>query len=154
VASRLRYLHSKQPLRAASQWRKFQFTAPTETSVDNVDPSAIQILLDDVERLKAMITAINGANALEGNELDPVRAAGLAGGEKLDSAEWSRLSVQRQHELQEQLILTREALLTMARRASRDSAAEAMEGAVSGRSVIWLAIFGFIFAATLLSLIR
>jgi len=125
--------------------------------VDTVDPGAIQILLEDIERLKAMITAFTGVkpSGLESDEFDRARAAVLDGSERFDSTQWSRLSVQRQRELQEQLVLAREALLDLALRAGSDGmTAIAAESPVSARSVIWLAIFGFIFAATLLSLVR
>lgn len=79
----------------------------------------------------------------------------LSGSEKFDSERWSRLSGERQRELQEQLILAREALLDLARRAGPEGTGGVAETTtLSARSVIWLAIFGFIFAATLLSLIR
>lgn len=124
--------------------------------MDNVDPSAIQTLLDDIERLKTMITAFTGSqpSGLEEGQFDQARAAVLAGSEKFDSAQWSRLSVQRQRELQEQLIMTREALLDLARRVGRDETDNVSDGSVSAKSIVWLAIFSLIFAATLLSLIR
>lgn len=122
--------------------------------VENVDPGAIQTLLDDIERLKAMITALTGPSGLKNGQFDQARATVLASSEKFDSDRWSRLSGQRQRELQEQLIRAREALLDLARRAGSDGAGQVVETALSARSVVWLAIFGFIFAATLLSLIR
>lgn len=123
--------------------------------MENVDPGAIQTLLDDIERLRAMIT-LTGSRpyGLDGGQFDRARAAVLSGSEKFDSERWSRLSGQRQRELQEQLITTREALLDLARRARSDGAAGVAETTLSARSMIWLAICGFIFAATLLSLIR
>ncbi|HEU4771153.1 MAG TPA: hypothetical protein VFS68_03255 [Candidatus Udaeobacter sp.] len=124
--------------------------------MENIDPDAIQTLLDDIERLKAMTTAFAGSrtSSLEDGQFDQARAAVLAGSEKFDNERWSRLSGQRQRELQEQLILAREALLDLARRAGSHSTGGAAETTLSARSVIWLAICGFIFAATLLSLIR
>ncbi len=123
--------------------------------MENVDPGAIQTLLDDIERLRAMITLTGSRpHRLDGGQFDLARAAVLAGSEKFDSERWSRLSGQRQRELQEQLITTREALLDLARRARSDGAAGVAETTLSARSMIWLAICGFIFAATLLSLIR
>lgn len=124
--------------------------------VENIDPGSIQTLLDDIDRLKAMITAFTGSgpSGLDDGQFDQARTAVLAGSEKFDSDRWSRLSGLRQRELQEQLILAREALLDLARRARSDGTSGVAETTLSARSVIWLAIFGFIFAATLLSLIR
>ena len=124
--------------------------------VENVDPGAIQTLLEDVERLKTMITAFTGSrpSELADGQFDQARAAVLAGSEKFDSERWSRLSGQRQRELQEQLLQAREVLLDLAHRARSDGTSGVVETTLSARSVIWLAICGFIFAATLLSLIR
>jgi hypothetical protein len=124
--------------------------------VENIDPGAIQTLLDDIEGTKTMVTALTGSRpqGLDGGQFDQARAAVLAGSEKFDSDRWSRLSGQCQRELQEQLILAREALLDLARRARSDGTAGVAETTLSVRSVIWLAICGFIFAATLLALIR
>ena len=124
----------------------------SKSYVENVDPSAIQTLLDDIERLKAMIGAFTGAKP--SGPFDQARAAVLACSEKFDNEHWSRLSGQHQRELQEQLIMAREALLDLARRAASDKTGGVAETTLSARSVIWLAICGFIFAATLLSLIR
>jgi len=124
--------------------------------VQNIDPGSIQTLLDDLERLKAMTGAFTGdrSSGLDGGEFDQARAAVLAESENFDSERWSRLSGRRQRELQQQLIMARGALLDLAHRARFDGTTGVTETTPSARSVIWLAIFGFIFAATLLSLIR
>ena len=50
--------------------------------------------------------------------------------------------------------MVRDTLLDVARREGRDEPSGISDGSASTKSIIWLAIFGFIFAATLLSLIR
>lgn len=122
----------------------------------NVDPSVIRTLLDDIERLRKTIIGFTGSRSsrLEDSKLDKVRAAVLSGAAQFDSVQWCRLSEQRQKDLQEQLIMVRDTLLDVARREGRDEPSGIPDGLASTKSIIWLAIFGFVFAATLLSLIR
>jgi len=145
-----------------SDRREFDSTAREKdhNNVANVDPSVIRTLLDDIERLRKTIIGFTGSRSsrLE-DKLDKVRAAVLGGAAQFDSVQWCRLSEQRQKELQEQLImvrdtLLRDTLLDVARRESRDEPSGIPDGLASTKSIIWLAIFGFVFAATLLSLIR
>jgi hypothetical protein len=142
--------------------REFDSTAREKdhNNVANVDPSVIRTLLDDIERLRKTISGFTGSRSsrLE-DKLDKVRAAVLGGAAQFDSVQWCRLSEQRQKELQEQLImvrdtLLRDTLLDVARREGRDEPSGIPDGLASTKSIIWLAIFGFVFAATLLSLIR
>jgi hypothetical protein len=125
-------------------------------NVANVDPSVIQTLLDDIERLRETIIGFTGSRSsrLEDSKLDKVRAAVLGGAAQFDSVQWCRLSEHRQKDLQEQLIMVRDTLLDVARREDRDEPSGIPDGSASTKSIIWLAIFGFVFAATLLSLIR
>jgi hypothetical protein len=143
--------------------REFDSTAREKdhNNVANVDPRVIQTLLDDIERLRKTIIDFMGSRSsrLEGGKLDKVRAAVLGGAAQFDSVQWCRLSEQRRKELQEQLImvrdtLLRDTLLDVARREGRDEPSGIPDGLASTKSIIWLAIFGFVFAATLLSLIR
>lgn len=138
--------------------REFDSTAREKdhNNVANVDPSVIQTLLDDIERLRKTIIDFMGSRSsrLEDSKLDKVRAAVLGGAAQFDSVQWCRLSEQRQKELQEQLIMVRDTLLDVARREGRDEPSGIPDGLASTKSIIWLAIFGFVFAATLLSLIR
>jgi len=125
-------------------------------NVANVDPSVIQTLLDDIERLKKTIMGFtgSGSNRLGASKLDQVHAVVVGSAAKFDSAQWSRLSEQKQNELQEQLIMVRNTLLDMAQRNGHGELSEIADDSASTKSIIWLAIFAFIFAATLLSLIR
>jgi hypothetical protein len=138
--------------------REFDSTAREKdhNNVANVDPRVIQTLLDDIERLRKTIIDFMGSRSsrLEDSKLDKVRAAVLGGAAQFDSVQWCRLSEQRQKELQEQLIMVRDTLLDVARRKGRDEPSGIPDGLASTKSIIWLAIFGFVFAATLLSLIR
>ena len=137
--------------------REFDSTAREKdhNNVANVDPSVIRTLLDDIERLKTIIYFTGSRSSrLEDSKLDKVRAAVLGGAAQFDSVQWCRLSEQRQKDLQEQLIMVRDTLLDVARREGRDEPSGIPDGSASTKSIIWLAIFGFVFAATLLSLIR
>lgn len=138
--------------------REFDSTAREKdhNNVANVDPSVIRTLLDDIERLRKTIIGFTGSRSsrLEDSKLDKVRAAVLGGAAQFDSVQWCRLSEQRQKDLQEQLIMVRDTLLDVARREGRDEPSGIPDGLASTKSIIWLAIFGFVFAATLLSLIR
>ena len=138
--------------------REFDSTAREKdhNNVANVDPSVIRTLLDDIERLRKTIVGFTGSRSsrLEDSKLDKVRAAVLGGAAQFDSVQWCRLSEQRQKDLQEQLIMVRDTLLDVARREGRDEPSGIPDGLASTKSIIWLAIFGFVFAATLLSLIR
>lgn len=138
--------------------RKFDAAAREKdhNNVANVDPSVIRTLLDDIERLRKTIIGftVSRSSRLEDSKLDKVRAAVLGGAAQFDSVQWCRLSEQRQKDLQEQLIMVRDTLLDVARREGRDAPSGIPDGSASTKSIIWLAIFGFVFAATLLSLIR
>ena len=138
--------------------REFDSTAREKdhNNVANVDPSVIRTLLDDIERLRKTIIGFTGSRSsrLEHSKLDKVRAAVLGDAAQFDSVQWCLLSEQRQKDLQEQLIMVRDTLLDMARREGRDEPSGIPDGSASTKSIIWLAIFGFVFAATLLSLIR
>jgi hypothetical protein len=98
--------------------RDFDSTAREKdhNNVANVDPSVIQTLLDDIERLKKTIIGFTGSRSsrLEDNKLDKVCAAVLGGAAQFDSVQWCRLSEKRQKDLQEQLIMVRDTLLDMA----------------------------------------
>jgi hypothetical protein len=137
--------------------REFDSTAREKdhNNMANVDPSVIRTLLDDIERLRKTIIGFTGSRSsrLEDSKLDKVRAAVLGGAAQFDSVQWCRLSEQRQKDLQEQLIMVRDRL-DVARREGRDEPSGIPDGSASTKSIIWLAIFGFVFAATLLSLIR
>src|SRR4030095_12888814 len=138
--------------------REFDSTAREKdhNNVANVSSSVTRTLLDDIERLRKTIIGFTGSRSrrLEDSKLDKVRAAVLGDAAQFDSVQWCRLSEQRQKDLQEQLIMVRDTLLDVARREVREAPSGISDGSPSPKSIIWLAIFGFVFAATLLSLIR
>lgn len=126
-------------------------------TVANIKPSVIQKLLDEVERLEGMAGGLihRRSDKFPEIRLNEVRAAVFGGAAKFDPARWMQLNEQKQHELKEQLTMMRDTLLTVARQDEQKTPGYFTDNeAASTRAIIWLAIFGFIFAATLLSLIR
>jgi hypothetical protein len=127
-----------------------------DPEVAKVDPDVILQLLKEVEHLEKM----NGVGDMTKGKLleltiSDLRTAVSGGTAEFDAARWSCLSPERQDELSKRLTGARDALLNGAdTRASRPVNDTLPGDGVSNRSIIWLAIFGFIFAATLLSLIR
>lgn len=122
--------------------------------VSNVEPKVIVQLLAEVETFMK-VNAVHGMAKKKLLELriNDVRTAVSGGGAEFDAARWSRLSGARQDELLARLTAIRNDLINGIN--ISPSTDDTMFGAgVSTKSVIWLAIFGFIFVATLLSLIR
>jgi len=79
----------------------------------------------------------------------------IMGGPVFDPVRWSQLSADKQKDLLDRLTMVRDGLLVKnsVEDAKHSNYLLHREGE-SKQSIIWLAIFGFIFAATLLSLIR
>jgi hypothetical protein len=121
--------------------------------VSSVEPIVIQRLLDDIERLKSEGTAMETAKINE-ERINEIRAAIMVG-PIFNPSHGSQLSVDQPRDLLDRLTTIRDGLL------AKDGVAHAKHSnyllqrqGQSKQSIIWLAIFGFIFAATLLSLIR
>jgi hypothetical protein len=126
-------------------------------TVANIKPSVMQNLLDEVEKLEKMTSVITQPrrDQLPNTKINEVRAAVFGGTAKVDPARWLQLNEQKQHELKEQLTMMRDTLLTVARQDEQKTPGYFTDNETASTSaIIWLAIFGFIFAATLLSLIR
>jgi hypothetical protein len=121
--------------------------------VANVEPRVIQQLLAQVEDLEKEIKGVGPVeNKSQQCKVDEIRSA-VIGGATFDPSRWSELSADKQSELSKQLTLICDKLLDVSRR--NDARPPTLEqNGVSRQSIIWLAIFGFIFAATLLSLVR
>jgi hypothetical protein len=120
--------------------------------VASVEPRAIQQFLAQVEDLEREIKGVGPMeNKPEQSKVDETRSAVIAGA-TCDPSRWSELSADKQSEL----TLMRDELLDVSRRnnAGRPTYFEQNDDGVSKQSIIWLAIFGFIFVATLLSLVR
>jgi len=125
-------------------------------NLSSVEPIVIQRLLDEVERLERELRQSGDMKTLKINEkgIHEARAA-IVDGNAFDPVRWSQLSVDKQKVLLDRLMRVRDGLL------AKNSAEDAKhlnyllqgEGGLK-QPLIWLAIFGFIFAATLLSLIR
>jgi len=95
------------------------------------------------------------ASKVANAEIDAVRTMVSGGAAEFDAARWARLNEQKQCELKEQLTMVRNNLLDIARPEGQRELSDLTNGEpASTAAIIWLAIFGFIFAATLLSLIR
>jgi hypothetical protein len=86
--------------------------------------------------------------------INQIRAAIMVG-PVFDPSHWSQLSVDQQRDLLDRLTTIRDGLVAKdgVAHAKHSNYLSQREGE-SKQSIIWLAIFGFIFAATLLSLIR
>lgn len=123
----------------------------------NINPNIIQSLLDEVDKLETRINAFTESrrSELRQTRINEVRAAITGGATKVDTTRWSQLSEQKQNELQEELVMVQDALLKVAQTESRKEPSALLDNeSASIKSIIWLAIFGFIVAATLLSLVR
>ena len=123
----------------------------------NVEPRVMQELLDEVEKLeretKGVVNMANGE--LNISRIREIRAAAVGEAVDFDVSRWSELSAGTQKELLKRLTAVRNELLDMSgtHDGIRPGYLPRGEGG-SKQSIIWLTIFGFIFAATLLSLIR
>jgi homogentisate 1,2-dioxygenase len=97
----------------------------------------------------------SASGTFQRTKIDEVRAAVIGGAAQLDASRWSQLSEQKQQDLQEGLVMVKNTLMEITRNADHKKGRSLLENeSASTKSIIWLAIFGFIFAATLLSLIR
>jgi hypothetical protein len=116
----------------------------------------IQRLLDEIERLESELKGTTDMETAKINEkrINEIRAA-IMGGPVFDPSHLSQLSEDKQRDLLDRLTAARDGLLAKngVEDAKHSNYLLQREGE-SKQSVIWLAIFGFIFAATLLSLIH
>ena len=122
----------------------------------NVEPIVIQQLLAEVESLERALKGVGEmkTNKLKRSKISEVRSA-VIGGTAFDANRWSELGADKQSQLLKRLTLIRDELLHVnGTDAARPSDYFVQEDGVSKRAIIWLAVFGSIFAATLLSLIR
>ena len=123
--------------------------------MSSAEPILIQRLLDEVESLEAELKGSVSMEAAKVHEkrIREIRTA-VMDGSVFDPGNLSNLSVDKQKELLDRL--TRLHNERFAQKSVRNEFLNySLEGdGESKQSIIWLAIFGFIFAATLLSLIR
>jgi hypothetical protein len=125
--------------------------------VAHIEPAVIQGLLAEVEKLEnTMTTGLPPVgDEFRRAKIDEARTAIINGAAHFDAARWSQLSKQKQQELQEELMTMRDMLMDMTRNVDDKNRRSFSEGdTASSKTILWLAIFGLIFVATLLSLIR
>ena len=123
----------------------------------HIEPNVIQGLLDGVDKLERMITTCgpSASGKFQRTKIDEVRAAVIGGASRFDASRRSQLSEQKQNALQEELVTVRNTLMEITQNVDHKHRRNPLESeSASTKSIIWLAIFGFIFAAILLSLIR
>lgn len=119
-----------------------------------IKPDVIQRLLVEVEKLETTCT-LSARDRHRRAKIDETRASVVNEAAQFDTARWSQLSEQKQQELQEELMTIRDTLMEVSRNGNDKTPPRFSAGdSASPKSIIWLAIFGLIFAATLLSLIR
>jgi hypothetical protein len=122
--------------------------------VARIDPDVIQRLLVEVEKLETTC-ALSARDRLQRAKIDEARASVINGPARFDAARWAQLSERKQRELQEELMTMRDTLTEVSRnRNDRIPPSFSAKDSASPKSILWLTIFGLIFAATLLSLIR
>ena len=133
-----------------------QHPGKDQLTVANVEPKVILQLLGEIENLEKMdgVSEMTKGELL-GLRIDKVRAAVSGGTVGFDATRWSRLSDERQTEIHAQLAAVRDELGNGVHVQTPRPVTDIIP-ADGGwdKSMIWLTIFGVIFAATLLSLIR
>lgn len=122
----------------------------------NIEPHVIRQLLLAVEKLER---ELKGVNRMKRDKSDrrAIKEIGseLDGAAALDEFRWRQLDAEKQKRLLRQLtVIHRDLLEVRGARAGQQSSYLMHDNGVSRASIIWLTVFGFIFAATLLSLIR
>ncbi len=86
--------------------------------------------------------------------INEIRAA-IMGGPIFDASRWSQLTDEKQKDLLDRLTMIRDAQITKNNAEIVRQSNYLLQGeSKTKQSIIWLAIFGSIFAATLFSLIR
>jgi hypothetical protein len=128
-----------------------------QIDVTNAEPKFIVSLFEEVESLEAELT--RGTNDMEmarhhKERIDEARAA-LMRGLVFDTVSWSQLSAGQQKHLLDRLTVVRDELLAKKHVGQATQSSYPLESEDSPKHLIlWVTIFGFIFVATLLSLIR
>jgi hypothetical protein len=124
-----------------------------ERTVADVDPRVMQELLEQVKKLERRLEGSGKMTKAKLNGIVDVRTAVGGRAVDFDASRWKQLSAATQKDLVKRLKSIRDELLEASvihRRESNDF----MYESGSRELVIWLIVFGVIFAATLLSLVR
>jgi hypothetical protein len=122
-------------------------------TVADVDPRVMQELLEQVEKLERKLEGSGKMTKAKLNGIGDVRTAVGGRAVDFDDSRWKELGAATQKDLAKRLKSIRDELLEASvihRRESNDF----MYESGSRELIIWLIVFGVIFAATLLSLIR
>lgn len=120
----------------------------------SVELRVMEQLLAEIDRLEKMLSGLEGVSRATHSDVQQLLAkAGMATG--FDAGQWSRLSADEQNGLLKRLTKVRDDLLGA--RAAQPVVAPIPKldaDSLSRQTVIWLAVFAFVFIATLLSLLR
>ena len=124
--------------------------------MSNITPVVIQSLLDELAALERQLK--EGGNMktarLYQQRIDAVRVA-VTGGAAFNEGSWSQLSADRQKDLLDSLEKLRDGLRAESKIGdTRHLSGARPEEAPSRQLLVWIALCGFIFAATLFSLVR
>jgi hypothetical protein len=112
-------------------------------------------LLAEVEQLQGKLEGGGDMNRVHEKRLGEARSAVMARSIMCDKNRWSQLSVDEQNDLFERLVTVRDGLLAKYRAEHARHSNDRLETEGGSKyAIIWFAIFGFVFAATLLLLIR
>lgn len=125
-----------------------------DVTVADVDPRVMQALLEQVEKLERRLEGSGKMITAKLNGIGDVRTAIGGGAMDFDARRWTELSTATQKDLLKRLTSIRDELLEASVIQRRESNDFMHYESGSRQPVIWLIVFGFIFAATLLSLVR
>lgn len=127
------------------------------TNVENIGRRVIQQLLDEINQRErnSEKNADLSTDKMKQAKIENIRAIVRNGAGKVDANRRSQLSVEKQRESVDRPKAIRNELLDLAKTSNSRQLKDFLEDAgESNQSMIWLVIFGVIFVATLLSLIR
>lgn len=125
--------------------------------MENIGPRPIQQLLDEINKLQrnSEKDADMSTDRLKQTKIKNIRAIVKGRAGNVDANRRSQLSVEKQREYVDRPKAIRNELLDLAKTSNSRQLKDFLEDAgESNQSMIWLVIFGVIFVATLLSLIR
>jgi hypothetical protein len=126
--------------------------------VANIEPRVVQRLFDDMDKLVRKLEENRDMSIDKTNQakVRNIRSTVTDNAGNFDANRWLQLNVETQREYLESIESIRSSLRDVDqpdnRRRPFNDTAKGDDG--SKQSMIWLVIFGFIFIATLLSLIR
>jgi hypothetical protein len=137
----------------------FQLNARGEdaTNVENIGTAVIQQLLDEINELERNLgkNADMPTDKWNKTRIETIRTTLIRDAGKVEANRWLQLRHEKQQEYIDSLEAIRIKLLDASRTSNARQSKDLLEDAGEfNQSMIWLVIFGVIFVATLLSLIR